>query len=41
MVQLRPIGMMASYLGFPNSPCGRNINTMAMMMKMTVFDASG
>src|SRR5262249_810491 len=30
-----------SYLGVPNSPCGRSISTTAMMMKMTVFDASG
>jgi hypothetical protein len=29
------------YFGVPNRPAGRNISTTAMMMKITVFDASG
>ena len=29
------------YFGVPNRPCGRSISTIAMMMKITVLEASG
>jgi hypothetical protein len=31
----------AIYFCVPNSPAGRSSSTIAMMMKITVFDASG
>jgi hypothetical protein len=34
-------GVAAIYFCVPNRPAGRISSTMAMMMKITVFDASG